>query len=259
MCFPRLLGRHCVDTPSRLACLVCLSVSLLACGVSVCCLGLCSHHTSRASHHFFGEPNFYHVRHGAARSVESQDTLGFSSQSFNTRTTPGKYLPTMISPLIGQSLELPGKPISSRISVWAQFASSSTPFPSLPFANNAVVWTHRTRSSKPPYIWCICCIRSDRIRQYLYCRYRCRSRLQRYSRSIDGTLGTRSYGVGFQLTKLMETSSQWSIMASRSGMMVVSSYYMAQYRFSIGTRSGRQAQSDRLWDRCILQLDPNRS
>jgi len=68
-----------------------------------------------------------------------------------------------------------------------------------------------------------------------------------------------SYGVDFQLTKLMETSSQWSIMASRFGMMIVSSYYMAQYRFSIGSRSGRQAQSNRLWHRCILQLDPNRS
>ena len=123
--------------------------------VVFCCLCLCSHHTSRVSHHIFGEPNFYHVH--CSRPAMPNHRILFSRflKSFNTRATPGKYLPTMISPPIGQSLEFPGKPTGSYISVWIQFAGSSTPFPSPPFANNAVVWTHHTRSSKPSYIWCI--------------------------------------------------------------------------------------------------------
>ena len=183
---------------------------------------------------------------------------GFSSLDFSRVSIHEQHRENTCQPwFFRRSVNHWRKPIGSCISVWIQFASSSTPFPSPPFANNAVVWTHHTRSSKPSYIWCIRRIWPDWIRQYLYCRYRCRSRLQRYLRSTDDALGIRSYGVDFQLTKLMEISSQWSLMASRSGMMVVSPHYMAQYRFSIGPRSGRQAQSDRLWDRRILQLGPN--
>ena len=73
--------------------------------VVFCCLCLCSHHTSRVSHHIFGEPNFYHVH--CSRPAMPNHRILFSRflKSFNTRATPEKYLPTMIFPPIGQSLE----------------------------------------------------------------------------------------------------------------------------------------------------------
>ena len=132
-----------------------LSVSLLA---SVCCLllslSLLSPYVTCLSSYLWGAE---FLSRALSRPAMPNHRILFSRflKSLNTRATPGKYLPTMIFPPIGQSLEFPGKPIGSCISVWIQFASSSTPFPSPPFANNAVVWTHHTRSSKPSYIWCI--------------------------------------------------------------------------------------------------------
>ena len=120
--------------------------------VVFCCLCLCSHHTSRVSHHIFGEPNFYHVH--CSRPAMPNHRILFSRflKSFNTRATPEKYLPTMIFPPIGQSLEKTNRLLYICLDPVCQLIN---PFPSPPFANNAVVWTHHTRSSKPSYIWCI--------------------------------------------------------------------------------------------------------
>jgi len=73
MCFPRPMASSFrgLVWPSGLSG---LSVSMsLVCGVSVCYLCLYSHHTSRASHHVFGEPKYCHV-HLTARYAESQES-----------------------------------------------------------------------------------------------------------------------------------------------------------------------------------------
>ena len=129
------------------------AVSLLACGVSVCCLllslSLLSPYVTCLSSDLW-EAEFYTtcIIRGPLCQITGFSSLEYTS---NTGKIPTDHDFSADRSIVGVSwktnrlLYICLDPVCQLIN----------PFPSPPFANNAVVWTHHTRSSKPSHIWCI--------------------------------------------------------------------------------------------------------